>query len=92
MAKFQLINGAARASETRAHARRAVAKHRGETVLSDLEQRVVELRGYERKTHEESFIWEPREVKFLWFTITLGYRRVPSIGTVASRLFNQEKG
>ncbi len=54
--------------------------------LEVLERRVLELKGYERPAHEESFLWEPRKLKLLGFTITLGSRRVPQIGTVARRL------
>jgi hypothetical protein len=75
-----------RTEETKAHARRAVARHQGDNSLVELEQRVDELRSYKREEHEESFIWEPREFKIFGLRFTLGSRRVPSIGTVARRL------
>jgi hypothetical protein len=83
-ANLQLVS---RADETKEVARRAVAKHRGNGGLADLEERVAKLRGYKRQEHEESFIWEPREFKILGLTFTFGTRRVPGIGTVAQRLF-----
>jgi hypothetical protein len=76
-----------RAEEAKEHARRAVARHRGDKhPLFELEQRVADLRDYKREEHEESFIWQPREFKIFGWRFTLGSRRVPSIGTVARRL------
>lgn len=80
-------SGAACAEDTKTHAINAVAKHRGEPSLSDLERRVAELRDYKREEHEESFIWEPRVFNICGFKFTCGSRRVPMLGTVARRLF-----
>lgn len=80
--KLHIVN--TRAEESKAHARRAVAKYRGS--LADLEERVVELRSYKRKEHDEAFVWQPRVFKLFGLKFTFGSRRVPSIGTVARML------